>query len=72
MREKIQISSDSAPYLNLWNDEPKFNYNWVDNANPNYGSVVAIVSQEFLIYLSQPPAILPISCRFRYALLFKS
>jgi len=34
----LQVESDNAPYLNVWNDRPKLNYNWVDNANPRFGS----------------------------------
>lgn len=33
------VESDNAPYLNMWNGEPKLNYNRVDNANPHYGSI---------------------------------
>lgn len=54
VRGETHNKSDSVPYLNDWNDRPKLNYNRDDNANPNYGSVVAIVSFEFLKYLNQP------------------
>lgn len=62
LRRETPNDSTNAPNLNWNDDQPWLNYNHVDNANPNWGSVVAVVSQEDLKYLSQPPAILPISC----------
>lgn len=32
------MESDNAPYLNQWNGRPKVNYNYVDDANSNFGS----------------------------------
>ncbi len=29
---------DNCAYLGVWNDGPKLNWNWDDNANPIYGS----------------------------------
>lgn len=34
------VGADRAPYLNLWNGIRKLNYNFVDNPNQNFGSVV--------------------------------
>lgn len=28
----------NCAYLKFWNDRPKLNWNWDDNANPQYGS----------------------------------
>lgn len=35
------VGADRAANLNWFNDRPKLNDNWTDNANPNFGSLVA-------------------------------
>jgi len=38
--EYLTVESDNAAYLNRWNEQVKLNSNWVDNANPKFGSLV--------------------------------
>lgn len=57
------------PYVN-WDDVPKFNYNWDDNANPKYRALVCDSAQEVFKYLIHPPVILPISCRLDWGIDF--
>lgn len=56
------VEAVNAPYLNLWNDEPKVNYNHVDNANPKFGSLSA-GSLSRMFKIAQPAA-----CHFTYFL----
>ena len=36
---------DNAPYFNFNDGKVRFNTNWTDNANANYGSVSAFLPQ---------------------------
>ena len=68
----------NAPYFNFNDDKLNFDFNKVDNANPNYGSasgfrfgeflkVKSSLLQAVLFYfrdLIHPPSILPTSCNF--------
>lgn len=38
-------SFSNAPYFNFNDDKVKFDTNWVDNANENYGSVSAFLAK---------------------------
>lgn len=66
----------NAPYFNFNNDKLKFDTNWIDNANDNYGSASAFSPKSllskplpdggglgymFLVARIQPPSIRPIS-----------
>ena len=39
---------DNAPYFNFNDGKVKFNTNWVDNANDNYGSASAFLPKSLL------------------------
>lgn len=39
-RKHSKVGSDNVPYLNWLSDKPKFDYNFTDNANPNYRALV--------------------------------
>ena len=34
------VESDNVVYINRWNDQPKLNANWSDNANDNWRPLV--------------------------------
>ena len=40
---------DNAPYFNFNDGKVKFDTNWSDNANDNYGSVSAFLPKSLLI-----------------------
>ena len=74
---KITVAGGSlhAPIFNFNDDKLKFNFNWTDNANENYGSASGFLLGEslkikkqlntgcffYLRDLIHPPNILPIS-----------
>ena len=40
---------DNAPYFNFNDDKVKFDTNWFDNANDNYGSASGFVPKSLLL-----------------------
>ena len=69
------VRFDHAPYFNFNDGKVKFDTNWFDNANENYGSASGVVPKSLIITkgalrrllfyrlldLIHPPSILPIS-----------
>ena len=45
---------NKAPYFNFNDDKVKFNTNWFDNANDNYGSVSAFLPKSLLNEVRMP------------------